>query len=256
MMRRTRYIRTLVVALAAVFAFSAVAVASASAALPEFYHCVPKTGGKWMAGCLTAGTTYEKEPVPTGSKIPFTSTSGEGVLETVGGHTVKCKKDTDSGEITGPKTIGELAIKFTECKASVFSEPACETAGAKEGEIIPSVAKGELGYIKATSEVGVLLAPTSGTEFAKFECKTIIGTQKITVTGSVICHVEPLNEMKTSGTIKCEQEKGLQKPTKFEGLAEHVLMTTGEGPEKFGPEQSGEGITDAVTFAEAVEVKT
>ncbi len=246
-------------ALVAAFALSAVAVSSASAALPEFLYCAKQTTKTFLyteSKCATDSAKkegeYEKLPVPSGSHITFTSTSGKGVLETLKGHTIKCSADTDKGEVTGPKLVAKVVVTFTGCKASVLTEPACES-GSTSGTIETKALMGTLGYIKAKTEVGVLLQGESSATSAEFHCETLLGTENIVVTGSVICHVAPLNELKTTGTLTCKQKKGMQEPTKFEGGPESVLTTTATGPEEF-KEESAEEITDTMTFSEALEI--
>ncbi|MHB1538649.1 MAG: hypothetical protein ACYCUM_05430 [Solirubrobacteraceae bacterium] len=235
-----RTFRALTITLALAMGISATALAaSALAALPELYK-----GG-----------------APNTKTVPFTSTSGPGRLETVGGHTVECEADTNSGEVVGSKEVRKVVVSFTGCKASVFTTPACETSGAAEGEITTDSLKGELGYLEGeeagVKKVGLDLTPESGTGFAAFECHTLFGTEHITVTGgSLICQMKPVNKEQTTATLVCNQEKGVQEFTHLEGGSEDTLTTTGEGPESFGPEQSGENSgEDTITLAEALEIR-
>src|ERR1700735_3025010 len=150
-------IRMIGLSLVAMFAMSAVVTSAASAvpAKPYFKECAPVAAGTgtfekstctgaagtkefiWVAGgntecreVTTAGTgTFEKSTcagaagtkefikVKTPLKNKFTSKSGAGKLVTAGGEEVKCTGDTDTGETTGPKTVGNVVVKFTGCEA-------------------------------------------------------------------------------------------------------------------------------------------
>jgi hypothetical protein len=97
--------------LMAILALSAFAVAMASAAEPT-------------------------KMLPAGPGITFTSKSGEGVLLTVGGSEVKCKKDAGTGTID-TTNLGNFHTEFKECKAkvSIFEGP-CSGEGDSEGIIL------------------------------------------------------------------------------------------------------------------------
>jgi hypothetical protein len=118
-------------------------------------------------------------------------------------------------------------MTFTGCQRGGLK---CESSGAAEGEIKTSTLKGELGIVKASTEVvkdklGLDLLPVSGETVMEFAC----GGVSIGVTGSVIVEVKA-NSMVSKGTLKYSGTSGVQKPSKFEGGAEDVLHSTvGEG---------------------------
>src|SRR5580704_3450139 len=151
-------IRIVGLTLVAVFAIGTMATAGALAAAPEFYHCVKKTGGKFAAGCTSAGTAYEKEPVTAGSKIKFTSkSSGEGHFYVPSSLKVKlsCEKDKDEGEITGPKTVKNMVVTFEGCKAlNEETNEKCEvhSPGPLKNEIVTTKVEDTLGYIKKSEK--------------------------------------------------------------------------------------------------------
>jgi hypothetical protein len=246
-------IRVLLVSLLAVFAVGAVASASASAAAPEFFHCVAKAGGKWMAGCKVAGTEFEKVAVPAGSKIKFTDKEGVSHLNGLG-TVVTCQKDTSSGEITGPKTVANVTVTFQECKGKKGTEE-CPVNG---GTITTATLHGELGKVlkaEAASEVGEDLIPPveikEGKEvklpFVKLEGACIPTTS---VEGSVIGEVKPINVMQTTGEVNFECSSvgsTKQKIQKFEPGLKDTLSA-------FGNPACFESFPDAITFAEAIEV--
>lgn len=216
--------------------------ASASAALPEFK---PESG---------------KFPVA------FTSTSGAGTLETVKKETVKCTADKDQGEISGAKAVSNTTVTFTGCTGPLSSH--CQTAGAKEGEIITKALKGKPVYInEAEKSVGLALEPQEGTEFVVFECVGIFGIKAtLKVKGSVIGQIpaenaakaKQLNEQRKTLEILFKQKAGIQEPTEYEEGGKKIpdfLETESKGAIAFGYEQSGEETTDTNTTTENVELK-
>lgn len=211
-------VRHLMVAILAVFAISALVASAASAAAPEFKPwCYKKGVGskyKTKAAC-EAGviTTGEWE------RIHFTSTSGPALLETTEKNKVECASDTDSGELTGPKT-DLVTVRFEGCKAF---EETCQS-GAVAGVIETKPLKSLLGFIKKTApiEVGVALSPVTGEVLAEFECSKV----PIVVKGSVIGVITPLKTTGVTFTETFTQAAGVQKPTKLEGEPADVLITS------------------------------
>jgi hypothetical protein len=229
------------VAMVAVFAFSALAASVASAAAPEFKPwCYKKGAGSKYA----TKAKCEKNEATTGewSRITFTSTSGAAVLETKAGIPVKCKSDIDEGELTGPKT-DTVIVRFKECEA--LGKP-CQS-DAVAGEIVTKPMVSLLGFIKKATEVGIALSPETGTVLAEFEC----GGAPIVVEGSVIGKITPLKTKTTIFTLTFTQTGGVQSPTKLEGEPEDVLFTSIAG----GPfEQSGEATTATLTMSAETQV--
>jgi len=289
----------------AVFAMSAVVAASASAALPEFYNCVKQTTKTFEyteSKCETKKAKegeFEKVPFtirceekaggrgeyatkaecenPAGKETAggkwkrfgggFTSKGKAGetyLLETVGGHKVQCKSLENKGELTGPKT-DIVTVTFDECTTEGFK---CQSAGAKEGEIVVKNARSKLVYIKheVTKQVGIALEPAvAGGLFVEFKCNTPIIKETIKVKGSVIGVIEPINTWvvpPAEFTLTFSQAAGVQKPTEYEeevgGVWKKVpdfLETKGEGLIAFGYEQSGESAIDKLLLEEAAEIR-
>ncbi|HWY17764.1 MAG TPA: hypothetical protein VNY27_03525 [Solirubrobacteraceae bacterium] len=100
--------------LAAVFAFSAGAASSASAA-PLLLLAQPRGGGS------IAGVTFLSE------------TTLAPQLSTHGGHLIDCTHATNFGKFLS-STLGDVLIRFLNCK-SLNPELECQTAGAGKGEI-------------------------------------------------------------------------------------------------------------------------
>jgi hypothetical protein len=208
--------------------------------VPEFVHCVAKTGGKFAAGCLTAGTTFEKEPVKAGvGKLKFTdkegvsnfyATNSKGVL-----IVFTCTADTSKGEITGNTTTAKVTVTFTGCTAKEGKEKACSANSVTEKikepaeTIKTNLLKDSLGTVlkpEATSEVGEALEPEGKEGFVTLEAECLIELKKAQVSGSVIGEVTPINVMQTTGKLNFEckpPESETQKIQKFVGFPKDTL---------------------------------
>ena len=177
-----RNAKTLIVALVAVLAFSAIAASAASATLPELlnasgkafsFTCKEEAGGRGeyetkakcekAEGKQTAGGKWKRFGTNR-----FTSTSGPSYLE-ASSKKISCKADSNIGEITGAKT-DLVKVTFTGCTALGGLYKCQNTATA--GEITTTWLFSTLGYIKkaAPTEVGLSLAPETGTTFAAVTC--------------------------------------------------------------------------------------
>ncbi len=185
---RNMHFKTILLALVAVFAMSVVASATASAAsMPLIVN--------------------EKGAFPT--KTGFKGTSKESTFETKGSHpALKCKEDTISGKLTGPST-DTAEIKFKKCKASVLS---CKTKGASAEEIVLKVKSKLVWLNEAETEPGEDLEPTEPP--VTIEC-TGLSKETLKVKGSTLCSISGYHSLSLTGTITCEQSKGIQKHTKY-----------------------------------------
>jgi len=191
-------IRIMGLCLVAIFAVSAVAAMSASAAEPSWYECgkAAKVGkfytGKYINKTCTevSGTSTGKyELVPgVGKSKNFKGTGGKGILHNVipgkGDIKVECASFKDEGVAVMPNAEANVKVSFSKCKS--LGAP-CASAGAKKEEIKTNAMAGQLGYIsKEGTVVGVDLAnqaePGTGM-ITEFECT---GVAKVRVHGSVI----------------------------------------------------------------------
>jgi hypothetical protein len=194
-------IRTVGLVALALLAIGACSAASASAALPEF------------------------APFPA----PFTAKSGATTLETVKGAQITCVADSGGGEVTGPKT-GSIKLVFTGCELVTLALP-CNTPGVPPGEIITPSLLMTLDYIsiEPKKEVGIDLSTATGGPLMEFMC----GALKVTVAGSVIGKITPINKVvkpPAHFVLKFAQAAGKQKPMKFAGGPIDVPMTSFGGP--------------------------
>jgi hypothetical protein len=248
-----RRIKIMGLCLVAVFAMTAVAVSSASAA-PSFFECAKVAAGTGKftnKTCSTEGTgktaKYElKEGVGKGKE--FKGKGGAATLHTpaVGGE-VKCKSFKDKGLVATPTTESKVISEFKTCESL---KKKCVSPGAKAGTIITKNLKGVLGYItKSPLSVGVALSPETGTVLAEFNCEGL----EIETTGSVIGEQKgDINTFsKTSENVFKVSGGGVQEPTAFEGGAKQVLESKINGS---GPFESGQQAT-VVNKGEELEIK-
>jgi hypothetical protein len=230
-----RHIKTFGLAMVTMFALAAVASSSASAAC----------GGNPLP-CFHG-------PYP----IHFTALQlGEGELITIGGRDIKCKHGSALGFVNGPKDVlvgGGAAsggIVYKGCKSTKFGAGECQS-GATKGEIVTLPLLGLLGYINKTSrEVGLLFETDGGgTHFASFECEAFI-KEKVTVTGSVICKLSPVNTPTPTKDyhLLCKQTNGIQEPLSFEGQGKMSLTTQGSGLENFTEQSGVTALSDILTL--------
>jgi hypothetical protein len=175
------------------------------------------------------------------SPIPFTSSSGKGILQFKGGNKIECASDTNSGKVIGAKTF-TVTIDFAGCK--VLSIVAAHSLG-DGGETILVTAKGELCYLnKAEKKVGVKLTPTGKVHIEAAGNLAVIE-------GTIISEYKPINTTSTSSELILKQKEGKQEVVKCEGGAEeHLTGSENEGTAK----EVGMETTDKVSFEKAAEV--
>lgn len=199
-----RRIKMMGLCLVAVFALTAVAVSSASAALPEFKVCakVAKNAEKKYTGkfsdklCSTTDPKsegkYELAPWSSAKKFGVKGKNGVSTLDSYipeneaepwkGGTVVgvvSCKSGKSVGEITGPKTTS-IQVEFKTCTSEGKK---CTSEGQKAGVIKTKPLIATLGYInKEAKTVGSDVEAADKGVSAEFSCE---GLEIVTV-GSVI----------------------------------------------------------------------
>jgi len=179
-------LRRVLPAVAAVLAFSALSVATASAAAPEF----KVAGGKF----------------PT----TFTGTSEAVHIETPGGG-YTCSSSSISGEITGPKEVSKVVIKFgSKGGCSSF----CIQTGHEGWET--KEMKGAIGYLsqKEGTKVGLLLEPTTE---PVANCTRGANGANTKIIGSVIGELGPLHEQRKAFNLEYAKSGSIQEFRSFEG---------------------------------------
>jgi hypothetical protein len=255
-------IRTIMLSLLAVFALGAIASSSALAVAPEFVRCVAHAGGGFAAGCKVTGAGFEKEAVPAGSHIKFTSTSEPSYLfaNAAGTFRITCATDTDTGEITGPKIVGKVKVIFKECKgykgANECTVHSVSPLGGA-GEIITNELSGELSPVAAAeapdSEVGLdLKATVAGKPFVLLVGSVVACIPETAVEGTVIGELEPVKIMESFGELIFSVDGGAGKHNK-QGIQKDVGGTK-DTLEAFGGLEVGFESEDSITFEEGIEV--
>ena len=217
--------------LVAVFAMSAVAASSASAAKtgPHWWVCEKLTGGIFSnSECTTSGTGWESKELLAGENRPIKFTSGVTKLKS-GSDVIECKKDKGTGELRGgwPGT-DKATITFEECKVTKPISCEVKNAGGVFGTIAVSV-NTELVYsgTKKQAEeekppLDVLFKTTKAKEklFVKLELKGTLcpATLNVNATGEehgpgiegiagVDCEiVEPAEAYKFTHEINCPEK--------------------------------------------------
>ena len=228
-----RHVRILGLALIAVFAFTALAAASASAAEPEFKLCVKAaknaekkyTGGYNNKTCTEVNAAkegkYAAEEVT--APVEFTGKSKTSTLYyyVPGGailYTVTCKKDKDAGSVANSTEMGGFTITFESCEATN----------------VASKVKTKCATAPVLSAAAALLAPTLPAEHPGFageftgsayEC----GTTKFT--GSFI-----VVESEVAATSKGETAAFKVNKATGESIPREFLFTG----EPYADESSGE----------------
>jgi len=241
----------------------------AQLALPELGRCAkaPTTkngkttvyhGTYRYSNCVEGGSEFAKfEWVPgPGPNNKFTGLGKASTLETVGGARIKCVALTSAGEWTGTKTA-TMTARFTGCQL-VSSKQPCQSSGASGGEIVTSTLTGSLGFIKDTfvagPEVSVGIDFKDGPTIASAECG---GSQptSVTIGGSVIAPVKPIDTMATKSTIVAKATGGVQSAESFEGGPQDTLVASLESGSTKTTEQAGLTATIALTYGEKLEIK-
>lgn len=247
--------------LIAMLALGATMAQGASAALPEFGHCVKalERNGEYQGrNCLVPAEghgTYNWVPGP-GPKPKFTGVgSGVVALETVGKKKIECGGEAYDGEYTGAKTE-TVTVTLIGCLES-STKKSCQSNPTKEGEIEGTV-EGTLGYIQSNTKVGIDLKPKSpSTELFTFVCGKLPETSFVSynVEGSVIGLLTPINKPVEELKILFKETAGKQSVQKFEGLAKDTLTTKRVAGVESTTEETGLRSLIEVANEEPIEVK-
>jgi hypothetical protein len=193
-------IRVLLVSLLAVFAVSAVASASASA--HQYMRCTEKPlglGPKWdndVCNTMTkppAERRWEIVSVANGTKVE--GTSGESILKSELDFvklTIKCSKDTFSGDLDESGKSSHTVITYEGCALANPAGETCEVnATLPTNELKDELVTGSGSRLEDKFE-------SEGTHFIEIEIKQKSGktcTPKGTypITGSQTCEVDKTN---------------------------------------------------------------
>jgi len=237
-----------------------VGLPAAGPALPALGRCVKvarKTGEYAGAKCLTERHglgNYDFLPGPGAAK-KFTAQLGAVTLETTGAKKITCSAGTGTGEYTGAKTE-TLTLTLSGCERPA-THSACQSVAAASGQIVTNQLEGRLGFIRSGSKAIVGLDLAREGALATFECVSSApgGKEVVTLEGSAIGMVKPIDRMSSHFTDAYTQKAGHQSPEQFEGgLKDTLTSSIVAGLEK-SSEQTGLATTLTVTGEEPLEIK-
>jgi hypothetical protein len=211
------------------------AAAAAEVENPRFVPPYPKAFHLGNASQRTSGegivpiSFAAKEPEGAGTEIVLT-----------------CNTFKGDGQVTGPKTLTTTLV-LSGCHSN--STPAAKCSNSeKAGEIVATPSTGELGRIDASSNsVGLRL------EFnLEAVCKSRTSTYPLSIKGSAIGVIKPVNTKSNRFTIKFTRSGYEQVPAMFEGGPPTVLVSTvGVNP----PQPTAVQTTMFVKFPTPTEIK-
>jgi hypothetical protein len=166
--------------LMAIVAVSAKAVASASAALPEF-----------VAVKFPISFTLE-------NISPLEATLHNRILE----NNIVCKLASGRGEIAGSKSLTKVLILYAGCNEGEAPTHKCTTTGQSLGTIVTKNFDGLIGYVTGllmSKIVGTELVPESGTILTEFTCQG--AANAVVVEGCIIGEATPINMSRVFGNL-------------------------------------------------------
>jgi hypothetical protein len=160
-----------------------------------------------LAMGVVAVSAAQAEPeFKPSTKQTVTGVSGSGTLETSSGDKITCTTNKSTGEVSGTSTVSKVVVTYTGCKGKEGSGSECavnsKTPKGGTEEIIIDTTKGTLGLVaktEATSGVGILFKPESGSEFVDIEGSCLISAP---VDGDLAGEVTPAANGKSSKTGK------------------------------------------------------
>jgi hypothetical protein len=233
-------IRTLGLALVAALAVSAVAVATSSAALPEFKATkFPVT--------FTSKNKAGVEPVLKSL-----------VLNNTVEENIKCKTSADKGEIGTATSVKKISVEYTECREAKAEINKCTSTGQAQGVIKTALVQGRIGYTLPLEgkKVGVELEPEAGAVFAEFNCTGVAGAVK--VEGCTIGEATPTNVKSNKGTLTFAENAGktAQLYTAIEGgVHKPCELNVHAGFFELGEGKSWLSDVEEEAFVEEIELK-
>ncbi len=157
----------------------------------------------------TAFANHEFAKLPTVKTLSGTSGA---VTITAGTNVILCASGVTKGEITQMDTLGRLSVKFIGCKTA-NGGPNCtlKSVGAGEGEILMRTLKGQLGTVKtteATSGVGVLVTPETGTKWTTLQANAC--SPETSVNGLLAGELTPIKTFQSTGKLDVAVSGGAQ----------------------------------------------
>jgi hypothetical protein len=260
----------MVLCLAGACVAAVLAVASASAALPELGRCVPEPAGKGVFNrntCIGVSKThkgaFEWAPGP-GASPAVTEVLSAPTFETVGGRKIGCANIQLKGEYTGAKSEKITNLTMQGCTNVGRGGTECFTNPVEPGTIeseVPLV--GELGSIPGSLSAASpwagwdLKAENSATPIVTFTCGEALSEEVVMLEGSVIGRAKKTNKMVPTFEFLLKQTAGKQIPSSFIGGAEDVLTQVSKpvGGTTTTTEQVGLVAAGELKAGESLEIK-
>jgi hypothetical protein len=149
-----------------------------------------------LAASLIAATTAlaSAPEFNPGTLTRYVTITGLVLQETPTGSPLHCQGSEEKGEIVGKKKRN-VELTYFNCHSNEGGGCSVKGGGAGTGKILTNTLDGELGSVKtneAPSGVGLVLLPTSGTEFATLEGSCLL-VNPSSIDGAIAEEISPVN---------------------------------------------------------------
>jgi hypothetical protein len=233
----------------------ALATFSRGPALPSLGRCVKVGAGGDFSGatCIgeVAGTGKYEWSAGAGAAKKITMQLGS--VELDGSRAkITCSAGEATGEVQGARTLS-ATLTLTGCERA-SSHATCQSATAS-GEIVTTELEGELGFITGGTKPAVGLDLRHAPSIATFSCSSAAGIEAVTLEGSVIARIAPIDRAASTFTLRYKARAGRQVPEAFEeGLNDTLVAQTLVGLETTS-EESVLLATATLSSEEPLEIK-
>jgi hypothetical protein len=141
-----------------------------------------------MSAMMSAAASAEPEFVTKAAvgeavnRVPFTGSIGNTSWRDGGAGGIACLSGTVTGEVTGPKSVGNTVLVLHQCEGTVQ----CNTVGGGVGgEIKTEALAGKLGAITSSQPGLKLFSEAQGKGGTVFEAECGAGIVRVKMTGEV-----------------------------------------------------------------------
>lgn len=238
-----RHISIVGLCLLAALAASAIAVASASAATPEYLACgkAAKSGKKYTGKytnktCSAPSATNEGKYELVKPKFPAKVKGTIGKVNIylynpmehptkIEGH-FQCASGKDKGELTGSRE-GKIALTYSHCEATGKLVGPCNSTGQKPGVVAEELATKLVWLNEAETEPGIeMTAAKAPGSITDVECDKSEGKALETseLFGAIFGKVGPTSEALKTETLTIEASETTGEPT-WDGFYEGGVFT-------------------------------
>jgi hypothetical protein len=217
--------------------------ASSEGAVKDTEEATPPEGDTLEAGTEPLGELVNKEGKAL-MKNKFTAKSGETLIETTGGSSIKCKSASTTGTIAST-TAGEETVSFKECKTNLGVS--CKSSGESSGTIKLALSL-SVAADRSASSNDLFVAAVKGTP--ELECTGV----KVKIKGSFAVQTPKQDTLATAYTFAPTETKGIQAPSEFENLKGEKVKDVLEAEIASGKlERAGQQEKQEVIFEESAE---